>query len=320
MRVLWVHNFNRQKNKNSGTFMYDQLDHLKNQSIEVELFYVNGKSFLEILSKFISMYKKSRQFDLIHAQYGSFVGFFTSWLPAKKKIVSLRGTDFYGAPKVSLKTKLHNKLSLFFTFNSLKRYNTIITMSDRMTIELKVSYPAKEIITLTDGMHLSRFEKYSVKKEQREPFKILFSSINKDNPIKRAHIALEAIEILKKRNFNVELIPMIGIDHDKVPEFVSKCDMVLLTSTHEGWPNIIKECLALNIPFVSTDVSDLKAIADVEDSCFVVEAVPEKIAEAIINVMNIDRITLRLKKHIEHMDMNNYVQELITIYKSLQAN
>jgi len=315
MRVLWVHNFDRGKNKNSGVFMYDQLNELRNNGLEIDLHCINGKSVFQTLSDFLHIRRKSKQYDLVHAQYGSFVGFFSSFLP-QKKIVSLRGTDYYGVPKVSLKTKIHNRLSLFFTFNSLKRFDAIITMSDRMTNELKAKYRDKKIVTITDGMLLNGFKKEHISKQENQPFKILFSSINKDNPIKRAYLGIEAVRILKERKFNVELVPMTGVDREEVPAFIGKCDMVLLTSTHEGWPNIIKECLALDIPFVSTDVSDLKAIAKLESNCFIVEPDAEKIAEAIIQVIKADKTRHNLRKYVEPMDMGNYAKRLINTYQS----
>jgi len=315
MKILWVHNFDSTKNINSGVFMYEQLEQLKAMGLTVDLFCLNRKSLPQVIKDFVFLYKHSKNYDLAHAQYGSFVGFFTSLLPLKK-IISLRGTDYYGVPEITWKNKIYNIFSRFFTFNSLKRFDMIITMSNRMSSELMPNH--KNVITLTDGIHLNKFINVCSPKVPSKRAKILFSSINKDNPIKRGYLAKEAIEILNKKGVEAELITMTGIKHADVPEFINQCDMVLLTSTHEGWPNIIKECLAINIPFISTDVSDLKEISNTESSCLIVEPIPDRIAEAIIVVLNNrNKGDLDLRKNIMHMDMENYVKELTRFYKTV---
>lgn len=317
MKVLWVHNFDKKKNINSGVFMYEQLEQLRSNNLDIELFCINSRSIFKTIKDFLYLRSTIKRYDLIHAQYGSFVGFFVSFLPARKKIISLRGTDYYGVPPITFRNKIFNFFSRFFTFNSLKRFDAVITMSNRMTSEIIAKFPLKKINTLTDGILLERFKKRKRQQPSQEPLKILFSSIKNDNPVKRVHLATGAVNILKQRNKNVELVPMMGIPHSDVPDFISKCDIVLLTSTHEGWPNIIKECLTVDIPFVSTDVSDLHEIAAVENSCFVTEPVSEKLADAIEKLIDMsDRPNLSLKKYVEHMDMKCFANNLLAIYKA----
>jgi teichuronic acid biosynthesis glycosyltransferase TuaC len=49
--------------------------------------------------------------------------------------------------------------------------------------------------------------------------------------------------------------------------------VVLLTSLHEGSPNIVKEALACNIPVVSVDVGDVRERIQGIEGCYL--AVPE---------------------------------------------
>lgn len=319
MKVLWVHNFDKNKNKNSGVFMYDQLSELKNQGLDVEMYCLDRNSIYKIFKDFFKLRNIAGNYDLIHAQYGSFVGFFTSFLPGKK-ILSLRGTDYYGVPQINWKNKIFNFVSRFFTLNSVKRYNIIITMSNLMTEVLKLQFPTKNILTLTDGIILNNFkEKAPFKRLPGNTIKILFSSVNTDNPVKRGYLVKAAIERLKLKGYNIEMIPLTGVSHAEVPDFISKCDLVMLSSTHEGWPNIIKECLATNIPFVSTDVSDLKEIANVESTCFVTDADPEKLSDAVEAFLNIgiwDDMCLR--KYVIHMDMPKFGKDLLFIYHNLK--
>ncbi len=45
-----------------------------------------------------------------------------------------------------------------------------------------------------------------------------------------------------------------------LPEIYGAADMLLLVSTHEGWPNVLLESMACGTPVV---VSDIPGIADI---------------------------------------------------------
>ena len=43
-------------------------------------------------------------------------------------------------------------------------------------------------------------------------------------------------------------------------EIISQCDVLFSTSLHEGFPNVVLEAMAVNVPVVSTNYSDIKEI------------------------------------------------------------
>ena len=109
---------------------------------------------------------------------------------------------------------------------------------------------------------------------------------------------------------------MTGYEREKVPIVINACDVVLLTSTHEGWPNIIKEGLACNVPFVSTDVSDLNDIAVLSDNCVVTSSNYHDLSIALESVLDMS-ISLDLRKFVSHMDMDLVTQKIGGIYNKM---
>jgi len=107
-----------------------------------------------------------------------------------------------------------------------------------------------------------------------------------------------------------------NIPHSEMATFVGACDVILCTSYKEGWPNSIKEALACNVPFVSTDVSDLRDIADKEPSCRICPPKANKLADNICDVLLKAR-SYNLRKHVVGMDNQTTSEKLFNIYNSL---
>lgn len=56
-----------------------------------------------------------------------------------------------------------------------------------------------------------------------------------------------------------DFVRFVGSRRD-VPEIMASSDVVLVTSHHEGFPNVVLEAMACRTPVVSTDYSDVKKI------------------------------------------------------------
>ena len=107
-----------------------------------------------------------------------------------------------------------------------------------------------------------------------------------------------------------------NIAHEVMPLFVGACDMILCTSVYEGWPNAIKEALACNLPFVSTDVSDLRDIAYQEPSCHICPPEPNILADSICRTLS-ESNTNNLRRHVLDMDLRKVSQRHIDLYQEL---
>lgn len=56
-----------------------------------------------------------------------------------------------------------------------------------------------------------------------------------------------------------EVVTLTGARLD-VPELVASCDVLLVTSHHEGFPNVVLEAMACGTPVATTDYSDVRMI------------------------------------------------------------
>lgn len=311
-RVLWVHNFPEDVS-GGGNWMYNQYHHLID---DVDLYYLNNlRNPFYFIYHLFNLSKVARNYDIVHAQYGSAVGFLTS-LVSVKKILSLKGSDWYIAPNPSLIHRIRIFIGNLLTKFSLKRFDYVIVMSNKMKSEVISKHGnLKNIRVIVDPINLDEF-KPSNDNIIKNNKKVLFASVNLDNPTKRFDLAEKAFAELNKKMENVELITMTKIPRSEVFNYIKDMDVLLLTSTHEGWPNVVKEVLACNIPFVSTDVSDLKEIAMNTKNCFTCDSdSPEELGHALFKSLNSPRENLR--RFVENFDMNTTLLKIKKIYNEI---
>jgi glycosyltransferase involved in cell wall biosynthesis len=87
---------------------------------------------------------------------------------------------------------------------------------------------------------------------------------------------LAARERLQLENF----VHFVGNRRD-VPEIIASSDLLLVTSLHEGFPNVVLEAMACGTAVVSTDYSDIRVILPVPAQV-VGSREPAEIAQAVL--------------------------------------
>lgn len=323
-RVLWTHNFDP-AHPGAGVFMYTLADAVRAAGVGVELRYLgNLRQPSAIWSAIAGLRGGVAGFDLVHAQFGSLCGLVSS-ICGVPRLLTLRGSDLYYLSDGPLGLKLHGRLAHFMTRLSLHRYERVIVMSNRMKAFLSDYFDANYIEVVPDGIDLSLFRpvnrdmaRIALGNTGDDRPWVLFPTMYTSNPIKRTGLAVEAVKCLRSRRPDVEFKSVTNVPHQQMPYLINASSVVLMTSAHEGWPNVIKEALACNVPFVSTDVSDLKHIAAVADPCSVVDPEPEVLADALLHAIDSPR-SESLRMHVSEMDHAATAARIVRLYERVMA-
>jgi len=301
-------------------------EYLRTLGVDIQLEYLGKlRSPSDIFAALRYIREISKDYDIVHSQYGSICGKVTSTINGCPKILSLRGSDWNVYNDSFGFDYFHSRLSSVLTHTAINKYNCVLSVSNRMSLAVKKKYKNVDVITFPSPIDLNYFvplDKSKARKKlgynncDKEKW-VLFTSIDRDNPIKRFSLAREAIKIANSEYGNIRLRIAESIPYREMPLFVGACDLILCTSEYEGWPNSIKEALACNIPFISTDVSDLSKIADKELICKICSPDAKIIAHQICEVLSKNNSKNDLRKFVKDMDLKQSSKKLLNIYSSL---
>jgi teichuronic acid biosynthesis glycosyltransferase TuaC len=112
----------------------------------------------------------------------------------------------------------------------------------------------------------------------------------------------------------VDLVPP-----EQIPTLLSAADCLLLTSSVEGSPNVVKEALACNLPVVSTDVGDVsKLLSDVRPSA-VCPPDASELARALLECVDPPQRS-NGRAMTAALDEDEIAARLLSIYRSVAAD
>ena len=321
MRVLMVTNiFPKPGFPGQGSFVKSQMESIQKEGIEIDLLSIDAKrSRGEYWKawKEIRRLAGSKNYDLIHAHYG-FSGMISRLQGRLPVLVSFCGGDILGNPD-----ETGRKLFSSQIFASAGRLLSLVLDASIVKSEqmARMLFSRKKVYVIPNGLDFQKFRPVPSGTARRKlglpqrPFLVLFPS-NATWPRKCYPVAEAAVRLLRKRGWDVHLIPLYGKPQEEVPLYMNACNAMVLTSYWEGSPNVIKEAMACNLPIVSTDVGDVRQIISGCTGCFIIERNARDAAAHLEKVFRRNARTSGLKR-IGHLEIQKVARQIIGIYRGL---
>ena len=308
LRVLVVTNmFPTEADPAFGTFVGEQVDSLRRLGVDVDVLFINpreGKSSYLRGPAWLRRQMAARPYDLIHAHY-VFCGLIAATQRRLPVVLTHHGIEVltgWTAPLSRWAARLAQV--------------TIVTspqMAERMP---------GEVIVAPCGIDLDLFTPISQEEARRElglPAArrlVLFAGELRSE--KRIEIARAAVERLNETEGDVELVIAAGQPHERVPLFMSACDVLVLVSDYEGSPMVVKEAMACGLPIVATDVGDVSTVIGDTEGCYLcrqdVDDVTGKLRQALAFGRRTDG-----RSHVTHLSQRAIAERLVGIYEGVLA-
>lgn len=303
-------------------FITREVQTLREAGVNVQVFpFRGGKNPLKYLVAWVNLRRLHplKQFDLVHAQYGQ-SGLLA--LPSKiPLVVTLRGSDLHGIVGLKGNYQATGSLLRLISQQVAKCSQEVILVSEHLS---KYLPPGLAFHVIPSGIDLELFRPMP-QAEARQRLNlsldkrfVLFAA-NPTNPVKRFWLAEAAVALLRDKTNDIELIPLFGVRNEMVPMYMNASDVLILTSHHEGSPNVIKEALACDLPIVSVDVGDVATrISSVPGCVLCRDDKPETLSNGLMQVFQTNRrISGRETVAALHRDL--MAQKMIAVYRAALA-
>jgi teichuronic acid biosynthesis glycosyltransferase TuaC len=222
--------------------------------------------------------------DIVHVMYGGVMAdAVTRSIADRPTVVSFCGSDLLGELLSGTLRKFIAGYGVIASHRAARRACGIVVKSKNLQDALPEGVEHSKVRIIPNGVDLERFKPLP-RDQCREGldwgdnrFHVLFPTNNGD-PRKRLGLAKAAVELATRSGIPAEIHQLRGVPHEDVPMWLNASDVVLLTSLHEGSPNVVKEALACNIPVVSVDVGDLRERMQGIEGCYLAAPEPSDLA------------------------------------------
>jgi glycosyltransferase involved in cell wall biosynthesis len=297
-------------------FLVRNVDYLRRAGVKVDVFHFRGaRRLLNYVTawKAVRRKLKSGRYDLVHCQFGQ------SALVALPKvlplIITFRGDDLEGIIGRRGRYTIVGKALQLISFIVARLADEVIVVSQRLAAKL----PPRSYHVIASGIDLEVFRPIPVEEARRQlnlpTNRRLILFVGSTDPVKRYWLAQAAVSQLGALS-NTDLVVVDGAPHNAMPLYMSACDVLLLTSLHEGSPNVVKEALACNLPVIATDVGDVRERLEGLQGCAIVQDSPEEICKALKRILQNPR-RIDSRGCVSSLDERVLTNRLISIYQQV---
>lgn len=284
MKILHITcNYPTQDHPVFGIFVKEQVESLRNEGLDCDVFYSNGKEEGGMKAHMASIKKvrkllKEKHYDVIHCHHA-----------ISGLILLLAGGT------------IRNKCILSYQndptreFGGMSLFRLLYSTFDRIII--KNTSPLlnkKKVVYMPNGTNANFFrpiskdacrEKLGWDKEKRY---ILYMDSNAGTRTQKRHDRYEEVLTLLKKDFdNIVSVELTNTPRIEIPTYMNACDLHLMTSDFEGSPNSVKECLCCNTPVVCTPVGNVPDMMGSIPGCYVTKSfTAEELASCVKKVFS----------------------------------
>ncbi|HEX7087914.1 MAG TPA: glycosyltransferase [Vicinamibacterales bacterium] len=262
--------------------------------------------------------------DVVHAMYGGILAdIVTSAARGRPTVVSFCGSDLLGEPLAPAPRRLLAWAGTLASRRAARRAARIVVKSRNLARALGADARPERVHVIPNGVDLSRFRPLDRTECRRalgwddRTVHVLFPTTN-GAAVKRRPLAAAALAELERTGVRAVMRELTGVPHADVPLWINACDALLLTSAHEGSPNVVKEALACGVPIVSVDVGDVRERIAGLDGCRIAEPDPRALAAALREVLDGPR-RIDARAQIEPLSLEHVSARLVDVYRRALA-
>lgn len=251
-------------------------------------------------------------YDLVHAHYGLTGATVALARPSSPLVVTLHGND------------VNWDWQRVISRLGARRAARVIAVSD----QLRDRFGREDATVLPCGVPTVTFQLLDRGEARRrlglpaDAGVVLFPA-HPHNPVKDYPLFRAAVDALASRTDRPLVERVLGsVPPSDVPLEMAAADAVVLTSTAEGSPMVVKEALACGTPVVSVDVGDVRHVLEGVPGCAVVERNATALSGALARILEAPgkpdaRRRRRARVSELGLDAASVARELLDVYEAV---
>lgn len=301
----------------AGVFVDRQIASLKQMGVKISTYDV-GTNYtpLCILRNWMQLRKNIRRLhpDIIHAQYGTVVGFVTA-LSGEPVVISFCGADLIPSATVSPMRRF-----VGFLLSNLASLRATGLICKTEELKSALWWRRKRAVVIPSGIDFLLFSPGSQSAARKElGWKLeqpvaLFNG--RDPKLKGLDIVQDAMKFVREKVPTAELHVISDVEPTRMPLYYRAADVLVCASSAEGSPNMVKEALACNLPIVSTPVGDVaQQLAGVYPSELVPRE-PQIMGKAVAKILR-ERQRSNGRDRVASLDIHKISRRLVELYCSV---
>jgi teichuronic acid biosynthesis glycosyltransferase TuaC len=282
----WPH----EDNDSYCVFIKRQMDSLVERGLRCDVLFIRGyRSPLAYAAAALRVLSWSRpgkrRYLLVHAHSGE-AALVAALYRRAPLLVSYLGDDLLGRPRADGAIPLTWRIRRAIVRQHSRLASRTITKSSEMEGVLPRSTRVTNSV-IPNGVDVNLFRPLD-RAAAREELgwdpngRIALFAADPSIARKRYFLAEGAVRIAQRELPDLRLEVVQNVAPERVPVFMNAADCLLLTSSIEGSPNVVKEALMCNLPVVATPAGDVEELLDGVTPSFVSEPSGQALAEALL--------------------------------------
>ena len=309
-----------------GIFVQRQVESLRAAGIRCDVLYLRGYRSLfayplAALQLAGATFRWRDRYRLVHVHAGE-TSLAARFLLGPPMLVSYCGDDILGDPREDgsippgqrVRSALVRAFSLLFPrtiTKSRQMHERLPAVTRRRNTVIPNGVDAEPFTPEPRGAARTRLGWSS------EELVVLFAATRPDSPRKRRALAEAAVaRAAQLLALPVRLHIAGSVPPGDMPTLMNACDCLILTSSIEGSPNVVKEALMCNLPVVATPAGDVPELLDGVVPSAVCPADEAALADAVAEVLR-SRRRSNGRTAAARLDARIAAERVLAIYREL---
>jgi glycosyltransferase involved in cell wall biosynthesis len=307
-----------------GNFVQREVEAMAARGLRCDVLFIRG--YLSPLAYPLAALKlfvdslRGRRYALVHGYSGesALAVRFHLRVPV---LVSYMGDDLLGTPLADGTFTAKSRLRRWLVRQHSRLTTATITMSREMEEVLPKPVQRRNSVIL-HGIDRDQFKPVPREEARRElgwddDERVALFVAEPEVERKRHWLAEAAVEHAAREVPGIRLEVAARVPPEEIPRLMSAADCLILTSVHEGSPNVVKEALSCNLPVVATPAGDVRERLARPEPSWVCEPTPESLGAALAECMREPRRS-NGREVSEEVGLEHTSAQVLSLYDELK--